>query len=183
MTLEQTAQSFEQALHTCWEKLRMQARLLTGNRQEAEDLVQEALTKAYSAWPGFRGEASFATWVQRIMANVYIDYCQRNARLRQISLDENWAELQQVEPSLAVGDEVLQRLELQDLRRSLEQALARLPELYRNLLVLKYIKSLSYEELAQAFECSIESVRCRLYRARQAMRKQLVDHGDIQVCQ
>lgn len=161
----------------------MQARILTGNRQEAEDLVQEALTKAYSAWPGFRGEASFATWVQRIMANVYIDYCQRNARLHQVSLDENWAELQQVEPSLAVGDEVLQRLELQDLRRSVEQALARLPELYRNLLVLKYIKSLSYEELAQAFECSIESVRCRLYRARQAMRKQLVDHGDVQVCQ
>lgn len=183
MNLEQTAQSFEQALHTCWEKLRMQARLLTGNRQEAEDLVQEALTKAYSAWPGFRGEASFATWVQRIMANTYIDSCQRDARLPQVSLDANWAVLEQIEPNLAVTDDALRRLELQDLRLSLEQALARLPELYRNLLVLKYIKSLSYEELAQAFECSIESVRCRLYRARQAMRQQLVDHGDVQLCQ
>ncbi len=176
MNLEQTAQSFEQALHSCWEKLRMQARLLTGNWQEAEDLVQEALTKAYSAWPKFRGEASFATWVQRIMANVHKDFCQRKARLRQVSLDDNWAELQQVEASLSVGDDVLRRLELQDLRRSVEQAMARLPEIYRNLLILKYIKSLSYEELAQAFECSIESVRCRLYRARQALRQQLADH-------
>ena len=175
MNLEQTAQSFEQALHSCWEKLRMQARILTGNRQEAEDLVREALTKAYSAWSSFRGESSFSTWVQRIMANVYADYCQRNARLRQVPLDETWAELQQAEPNPSAGDEALQRIEQQDLRGSLEQALARLPEIYRNLLILKYIKSLSYEELAQAFECSIESVRCRLYRARQAMRKQLAD--------
>jgi len=175
MSFEQTAQSFEQALSACWEKLRMQARALTGNWQEAEDLVQEALMKAYSAWPRFRGEAAFATWVQRIMANVYRDYCQRNSRLYQVSLDDNWAELHQTEASLSVGNDVLRRLELQDLRRSLEQALARLPEIYRNLLILKYIKSLSYEELAQAFECSIESVRCRLYRARQALRQQLVD--------
>ena len=175
MNLEQTAQSFEQALHSSWEKLRWQAQRLTGNRQEAEDLVQEALTKAYSAWSSFRGEASFTTWVQRIMANVYADYCQRNARLRQVSLDENWVSLQKVEPNLAVGDEASQRMELHDLRLSIEQALARLPEVYRNLLILKYIKSLSYEELAQTFECSIESVRCRLYRARQAMRKQLAD--------
>ena len=175
MNLEQTAQSFEQALQNSWEKLRWQAQRLTGNRQEAEDLMQEALMKAYSAWSSFRGEASFSTWVQRIMANVYADYCQRNARLRQISLDENWVSLQQAEPNLAVGDEAARRLELHDLRLSLEQALARLPEIYRNLLILKYIKSLSYEELAQTFECSIESVRCRLYRARQAMRKQLAE--------
>ncbi len=175
MNLEQTAQSFEQALSACWEKLQLQARMLTGNRQEAEDLVQEALTKAYGAWPGFRGEASFVTWVQRIMANVYKDYCKRNARLRQVSLEEKWVELEHAERSLALGDDAIKRLELQDLRRSLEQALARLPEIYRNLIILKYIKSLSYEELAQAFECSIESVRCRLYRARLEMRKLLVD--------
>ena len=170
---ELTSQTFEQALQACWEKLRLQARFLTGNRQEAEDLVQEALAKAYNAWPGFRGEASFLTWVQRIMANVYSDYCKRNARLRQVSLDEHWGALQDKELSLAVADEAHVQLERQDLRQSLEQALARLPQIYRNILILKYIKSLSYEELAQAFECSVESVRCRLYRAREAMRQQL----------
>ncbi|NLW16655.1 MAG: RNA polymerase sigma factor [Firmicutes bacterium] len=172
MNLEATAQSFEQALQACWDKLRLRARALTGSWQEAEDLVQEALMKAYHAWPQFRGEASFATWVQRIMANVHKDRCRRDARWHQVSFNE----LQPAEPGLAVGDDIGHHLELQDLRRSLEQALARLPEIYRNLLILKYIKSLSYEDLAQAFECSIDSVRCRLYRARQALRKQLADH-------
>ncbi|NLY54547.1 MAG: sigma-70 family RNA polymerase sigma factor [Firmicutes bacterium] len=170
MSLEKTAQSFEQALHASWEKLRLQAHMLTGNWLEAEDLVQEALTKAYSSWPGFRGEASFVTWVQRIMANLHKDYCRRKARLRQVPLDE-WVEIKSVEQS----EDPLRRLELQDLRQSLERALAQLPQAYRNLIILKYIKRLSYAELAQALECSIEAVRCRLYRARLEMRKLLLE--------
>lgn len=173
--MERTALAFEQALHTCWEKLRIQARILTGNYMEAEDLVQEALAKAYVAWPTFRGEASFATWVQRIMTNVYKDYCQYNARMRQVCWNDNLVEMQQVGSGLVKEEDALHNLELQDLRQALEQALAQLPQISRDLLILKYTKDLSYEELAQAFECSIESVRCRLYRARQEMRRLLVD--------
>lgn len=175
METESNAKTFEQSLFACWEKLRAQARRLTGSWQEAEDLVQEALAKAYGAWPSFRGEASFSTWVHRIMANVYKDHIKRNSRLRLISLDTDLAELKQVESHLTLGEDINRGLEAQDLRRSIEQAMAELPQNYRRLLVLKYIKHLSYEELAQAFECSIESVRCRLYRARQEMKRLLGD--------
>lgn len=176
MNTDFSAGAFEQALHSCWEKLQAQARRLTGSWQDAEDLVQEALTKAYSAWPNFRGEASFSTWVHRIMANVYKDRLKKNARMRVVSLDADWAELKQVERDLSFGEDVGQGLEVQDLRRSIIQALSDLPGNYQRLLVLKYIKHFSYEELAQAFECSIESVRCRLYRARQEMRRLLGDN-------
>lgn len=172
MNTDFSATAFEQALYSCWEALRAQARRWTGSLQEAEDLVQEALAKAYSAWPNFRGEASFATWVRRIMANVHKDRLKKSSRLRFISMDGDFGESRQVE-RLAQGEDIARRLELQDLRRSITAALAGLPKPYQRLLVLKYVKQFSYEELAQAFECSIESVRCRLYRARLEMRKLL----------
>ncbi len=173
MNSDFSAKAFEQALYSCWEALRAQARRWTGSLQEAEDLVQEALAKAYSAWPNFRGEASFATWVNRIMANVHKDQLTKNSRVRLVSLDSDWGELPYVERALAQGEDISRRLELLDLRLSISNALAGLPQHYQRLLVLKYVKQWSYEELAQAFECSIESVRCRLYRARLEMRRLL----------
>lgn len=173
--METNNNSFEQSLYASWEKLRAQARRLTGSWQEAEDLVQEALARAYSAWPSFRGEASFATWVHRIMSNVYKDHIKRNSRMRQVSLEANLPELRQVERDLALGEDINRNLERQDLRQSIERAMAALPQAYRSLLEMKYIRHLSYEELAQALECSIESVRCRLYRARMEMRRLLAD--------
>ncbi len=180
MEQELTSASFEQSLRTSWDRLRTYANRLTGSWHEAEDLIQEAITRAYTAWPTFRGDASFATWVRKIMTNVYRDHLKRNARLRFVSINDDLRGFPQWESELVADTGEMERgLELQDLRAAIECAFARLPNAYRKMIVLKYVKHLSYEELAQAFECSIESVRCKLYRARRELRKLLQEFPDV----
>lgn len=174
MERELNSAAFEQSLRICWDRLRRYANRLTGSWHDAEDLVQEAITRAYGAWPTFRGEASFTTWLSRIMVNVHRDHLKRTARVKLVSLNDNLRRFSQLEAELLEDADKMERgLELQELRTSIERAFSNLPKAYRQMIVLKYIKHLSYEELAQAFECSIESVRCKLYRARREMRRLL----------
>ncbi|MEK7657443.1 MAG: sigma-70 family RNA polymerase sigma factor [Elusimicrobiota bacterium] len=134
---------------------------------DAEDAAQEAFLKAYKSLDRFAGDCAFSTWLHRIAANYCLDLLRRASRRRTESLDAAYGK-EGGEPGAAdASPEPDASLEAADFAA---RALAGLPEDYRLILVLRETQGLSYLELAQALECSLDSVKARLRRARAALQ-------------
>lgn len=125
----------------------------------AEDAAQDVFLKAYRSLGAFRGESSFATWLHRIAANRCLDLLRAESRREALPL-----EAAEARPAPSPDSEG---------RDLLERALAALPPDYRLILVLREVQGLSYEEAAEAMECSLDSVKARLRRAREALEERL----------
>lgn len=146
-----------------------------GNPEDAGDLTQEAFLKAYQSIKSFRQEASFSTWICRIVSNVCRDQLRKNKRQSQNSLDEDvWLEEGTVQKQLKdqrpTPDEVYESKELKEYLQGLINNLN--PE-YKMVVILRDIQGYSYEEIAQILDCSLGTVKSRLNRARKALRDQI----------
>lgn len=146
-----------------------------GNPEDASDLTQEAFLKAYQSIKSFRQEASFSTWICRIVSNVCRDQLRKNKRQSQNSLDEDvWLEEGTVQKQLKdqrpTPDEVYESMELKEYLQGLINNLN--PE-YKMVVILRDIQGYSYEEIAQILDCSLGTVKSRLNRARKALRDQI----------
>jgi len=143
-----------------------------GNADDARDVVQEAFLSAFRGLKKFRGGSQFFTWLYRIAVNHALDWKRRGKTLR--ALSEAGTATRHNEPAdpsvLASPDWHLQRLE-EDER--VQQALARLPNEYRLVLILRDVDELSYEEIAEVLDIPIGTVRSRLHRARLELRRLL----------
>ena len=156
---------------------------LTGDREEAADLAQEAFVKAWQGLASFQGESSFATWVYRLTTNAAIDHLRKKKRreeaARLVSLDDEesgWAE-----PADWEGDP--QRLlERSERGRALAQAIGRLPDWQRRALVLRELSGLSYQEIGAALDIDLGTVKSRIARARLNLRKILLEDGNFFDC-
>ena len=153
---------------------------LTGDREEAADLSQEAFVKAWQGLSSFQGESSFATWVYRLTANACIDHLRKKKRREAvapaISLDDagsGWAE-----PADWEQDPQLQ-LERSERGRALARGLSRLPDWQRQALTLRELSGLSYQEISQALELDLGTVKSRIARARLNLRKILLEDGNF----
>ncbi|HVL39965.1 MAG TPA: sigma-70 family RNA polymerase sigma factor [Fimbriimonadaceae bacterium] len=142
---------------------------LTRNRDEAEDLAQEAIVRAYEAFDRFDG-TNFKAWMLRIVTNLYINrYRQRQRGPQMASLeDENI-----IEPVASEGEEPDRLLFDEMVGGEVEDALAKVPEDFRVAVVLSDIEGLSYQEIADATGVPIGTVRSRLARGRAALRRAL----------
>jgi len=147
---------------------------LSGNRDDAQDLAQEAFIRAYRSIGSFRREADFGTWLHRITVNVYLNFRRKNGKRQVLSLDEphrgNDGDEIQREAVSEEGDP-LQALEEKEFRSLVRAALGRLSEEHRVVLVLREIEGYSYEEVSRMLGCSLGTVKSRLNRARDAMRR------------
>ena len=146
-----------------------------GNQEDASDLAQEAFLKAYQAIKNFRQEASFSTWICRIVSNVCRDQLRKAKRTIQTSLDEEvWLEegtvTKQVKDHAPTTEQVYERKELKEYLQGLINNLN--PE-YRMVVVLRDIQGYSYEEIAEMLNCSLGTVKSRLNRARKVLREQI----------
>ena len=150
------------------------------NREEAEDLAQEAFLKAWRNLDGFLGESSFATWMHRLTTNLCLDHLRKQTRRQNVSvavsLDDEEATLP--EPVDHSGDphEELERAERQ---RALTKGLQELPEHYRRPLVMREVSGMSYQEIADALKLDLGTVKSRIARAREALRKILLRDGNF----
>jgi len=136
---------------------------------EADDAAQEVFLKAHRSLASFRGDAAFATWLHRIAVNRCLDVRRSAARRRVESLDglaEKGALLGPggAEPSPAAA------LEARDLA---ERLLSLLPPEQRVALVLRERDGMSYDEIAEAMSCSLDSVKARLKRARERLEEEM----------
>ena len=131
-----------------------------GNAAEADDAAQEIFIKAYRGLGSFRGTAGFYTWLHRIAVNHCRDLLRKRGRERTESWDALREEQGEAAEALVVREEPVAQ------RRQLQEALDRLPEQYRTVLILREAEGLSYEEIAEFLGCSLDAVKARLRRAR-----------------
>jgi RNA polymerase sigma-70 factor (ECF subfamily) len=135
------------------------------DRSRAEDLAQEVFFRIHRGLPYFRGESRLSTWIYRIVANVCAQEHGRSAPA--VSLDDERTP-PRVQPSST--DRQFGDLELRD---RLEKAIARLPANYRLLVAAHYLEGVRYEDLAEALELPLGTVKTQLHRAKQQLRRLL----------
>jgi RNA polymerase sigma-70 factor (ECF subfamily) len=141
---------------------------------EALDVSQEAFIKAYRALPKFRGDSAFYTWLYRIAINTAKNHIvSMNRKPLDYDLDAQGSEGYDLPPKLRNEDSPEKILQREQLRQTLESAIDALPEELRVAIVLREIDGLSYEEIAQAMECPVGTVRSRIFRARDAVDKSI----------
>ncbi|MGB6242956.1 MAG: sigma-70 family RNA polymerase sigma factor [Castellaniella sp.] len=142
---------------------------MTGLPETARELAQDTFVRAFRAMPSWRPEARFRTWLFRIAHNLALDHLRRAKRVVFEPLDDGLET-----PDPAPGPE--QQLEAQQRIRQLETALAALPAAHREILLLREIEGMSYEDIAQTLELNPGTVRSRLARARAALLAVLRHH-------
>ena len=141
---------------------------------EVMDVVQEAFIKAYRALPSFRGESAFYTWIYRIAINTAKNYLVAQGR-RPPDGDIDSGDVDQIEGETELKDNAApERLLLRDeIEETVMDAIAQLPEDLRVAITLRELEGLSYEEIAEAMDCPVGTVRSRIFRAREAINKRL----------
>ena len=141
---------------------------------EAEDVAQEAFIKAYRALASFRGDSAFYTWLYRIAINTA-----KNALVSQrrrpvdFNLDLQDPDQYERQARLKEADTPEGVLLTEEIRAVVEEAMEQLPEDLRTAIVLRELEGLSYEEIAEAMDCPVGTVRSRIFRAREAIDKKL----------
>jgi RNA polymerase sigma-70 factor (ECF subfamily) len=153
---------------------------LTEDPEEARDLTQETFLQAFRNIAGFRGEADLRTWLYRIAVNQARNrwrWWKRRRRDRTVSLDAPVGDEGSAPLSAGLTDEGARDPEQQALarerERALRTALSTLSRPYREVIVLRDIEGLSYEEVAQALDINIGTVKSRLSRGRDELRRRL----------
>ena len=141
---------------------------------EAEDVAQEAFLKAYRALASFRGDSAFYTWLYRIAINTAKNALVSNRR-RPVDFDLDLQDPEQYDrhARLKDGDTPEGVLLTEEIRNVVERAMEQLPEDLRTAIVLRELEGLSYEEIAEAMDCPVGTVRSRIFRAREAIDKKL----------
>ncbi|HKS58536.1 MAG TPA: RNA polymerase sigma factor RpoE [Steroidobacteraceae bacterium] len=141
---------------------------------EAEDVAQEAFLKAYRALASFRGDSAFYTWLYRIAINTAKNALVSNRR-RPVDFDLDLQDPEQYDrhARLKEGDTPEGVLLTEEIRNVVERAMEQLPEDLRTAIVLRELEGMSYEEIAEAMDCPVGTVRSRIFRAREAIDRKL----------
>jgi RNA polymerase sigma-70 factor (ECF subfamily) len=135
------------------------------DRAEAEELAQEVFLRAYRAASRYRAEAKFSTWLYRIAVNLCLNHLKGRRAGQRLPLEDGFAASEAERPDL--------QLERRELARLVERALDALPERQRTAVVLHRFEGLSYREIAQAMDCSVEAVEALLGRAKASLGREL----------
>jgi RNA polymerase sigma-70 factor (ECF subfamily) len=146
------------------------------DRSEAEEAVQDGYLKAFDAIGTFAGRSSLSTWLTRIVANEALSRRRRAQKRSRLLNQESVVVLEEYREKLMAGS-VTQSPEKALMRRQiaklLETAIARLPDTFRPVFVLREIEGLSVEDTAEALQIPEETVKTRLFRARRRLQKEL----------
>ena len=149
---------------------------MVGDYDAALDLTQEVFIKVYSSLDRYRSEFKFSTWIYKIAHNAAIDHLRRNtARGQTVSSSDAGERSEVVIESRRMTPE--QESERNERCSEIETVVQLLPHAYRELIVLRHSHDLSYDEIAEVTGLPLGTVKNRLFRAREAMREQLVLRG------
>ena len=153
---------------------------MTGNPEDASDMTQEAFIKAYNSLQSFRGDSKFSVWLYRIASNVCLDFLRSRSRKPTVSLsveDDEGEETQLDVTDESQSPELL--LERSLTRDAVQRGLQALAPDYRQILLLREIQGLSYEEIADVLRIEVGTVKSRIFRARKRLCAFLVEDGNI----
>jgi len=171
--------AFNEMVSRYWDRIYSMVHQLLRNRQDAEEVTQDAFIRAHRGLANFRGESAFSTWLYQIATNLARNrywYWWRRKRDRSVSFDapvgvDNDLTLAEVIPAevespddIAVTEEFVSRI---------GRGMERLSAKHREILTLRNIKNLSYEEIAAILGISVGTVKSRIARARESLRSKL----------
>ncbi|HOX55462.1 MAG TPA: sigma-70 family RNA polymerase sigma factor [Candidatus Paceibacterota bacterium] len=168
--------AFEELVARHRDRIYARACSMMRNETEALDLSQEAWVKGWQRLRQFQGEASFATWMTRIVINLCLDQLRRQKRLRAESIeamDEESGGVERQMPVVTVNPTA--GLERGELRQRIDRALGQLSYEHRTVLVLHEFEEMEYKEIARTMGCSIGTVMSRLFYARRKLAALLAD--------
>ncbi len=152
---------------------------MTGNRQDAEDLLQEVFLKGYKVLKRFKGKSSFYTWIYRIAINRTINFRKKRQRRAALSLHEmdGAVEADPAYIELSSKESPFRDASLSELQEKLNAALQTLSEKHRVVVVLHDIQGVPHEEIGKMLGCSSGTVRSRLFYARQQLQAELSEYA------
>ncbi|MHB1044293.1 MAG: RNA polymerase sigma factor [Eubacteriales bacterium] len=146
---------------------------ISGSRDDALDLTQEALVKVLTGLDRFQPGRPFKPWLRQVTVNACLNHLRRRAP-ETVSLEQPVAEDIVLGDTLAGGaNDPVAAVEWRDSREVIRQALSRLPSHQRLVLVMRHQEGLSYEEIAAATDLPLGTVKTHLFRARQQLRREL----------
>ena len=151
---------------------------MTSNHEDANDLAQEAFIKAYSALKSFKGGSTFYTWIYRIAVNKTINFLKQRKNKFHLSLNDIDFNAEHDPDLMAlISDKTPTRdVALSELQKKLNEALLKLSEPHRMVVVLHDVQGQSHDEIAEIMGCNIGTVRSRLFYARQQLQGQLAEY-------
>ena len=170
------AYAFEQLMTAQESRMYAVALRMCGNREDAQDCLQEAMLRVYRAMSSFKGQSSFSTWVYRITMNSCLDELRRRKSRTATSLDA------MLENGFAPSDESdtpEQNSLRNEQRRVMERAITNLSEDMRAAVVLRDIQGCSYEEIAQALSANVGTIKSRISRGREKLRAALSEQPEL----
>ncbi|MGE6256295.1 RNA polymerase sigma factor SigW [Heyndrickxia sporothermodurans] len=147
---------------------------MLGNLHEAEDIAQEAFIRAYINIHSFKQERKFSTWLYRIATNLCIDRLRKKKPDYYLDAEvagtDGLTLYSQIAATGKTPDVEVEDFELQE---TIQVAILSLPEKYRTVIVLKYLEELSLNEISDILDLPLGTVKTRIHRGREALRKQL----------
>ena len=166
------ADAFEQLVEAYRNQVFRLALRMCGNEADADEVAQEAFLSAWKGLPNFRGESRFSTWLYQLTTHAAIDLLRREKRQ---------AAAEDIDGITAADDgpSLQQQAERAETRREVRAALMQLPEEYRQVLLLRFMQELSYEEIGQALKLPAGTVKSRLNRAKAQLKDILSRSGNL----
>lgn len=153
---------------------------MIGNSEDAYDMSQEAFIKAYNSLTAFRGDSKFSVWLYRIVSNVCLDYLRSRSRKPTSSLSTENDDGEEIELDIADEEQTPEKLLERGLTRdAVRRGLMSLPDDHRQILLLREIDGLSYDEISEALGLEVGTVKSRIFRARKKLCAFLIKDGNI----
>lgn len=151
------------------------------HQEDAADLTQEVIVKIFKNLDKFKGDSKFSTWVYRIATNTCLDEIKKARRRTVYSLDK---EIETEDGSIAAelpdtAPTPEEAAEKNDIKKALYDAIQRLGKEHQTVIVLRDLQGLSYEEIAQILHCSVGTVKSRISRAREKLKKLLSENREL----
>lgn len=169
-SLKQDHEAFGQLIDRHAAKIVNLAYRMVGNRVEAEDLAQEAFLTAFKALSTFRADSKFSTWLYRIATNKCKDWL----RVKRPGMGQQDVDIDETLDIHIAEEQTPERLlSQQQVAQALEQAIQRLPLLYREAFVLKHIEGMSYEEMEAILGVNSDTLKMRVYKGRLQLSRDL----------
>ena len=153
---------------------------MVGNEEDAADLTQDAFLKAFTSLSTFRGECRFSSWIYKLTTNLCLDHIRKRNRQKTVPLvfeDEDGEETVMEIPDESLSPET--ETERRQLREEVHAGLAQLPPMQREILVLREIGGLSYDEIGEQLSLEEGTVKSRIFRARKKLYEILSKNRNI----
>lgn len=173
--------AFEQLIAEHQKRIFSIAYRIAGNQEDAADMAQEVLVKIFRNLKNFRGDSKFSTWLYRVATTTCLDEQKKQRRHSAYSLDE---ELETEDGGLATelkdtGPTPEEFAERKAMQQAIRMAIGKLKDEHKKVILLREVQGLSYEEIAKILKCSEGTVKSRINRARESLKKFLLQNREL----